>query len=118
MIEDQRKFMMACSQSVDEYNHKQFNLYVDLICEELDELQEATALNDRVEQLDALMDLLVVTLGAVHSLGVDGAGAWQEVIRSNMSKIDPESGRVLKREDGKVLKPTSFSPPNLKPFVR
>jgi predicted HAD superfamily Cof-like phosphohydrolase len=64
------------------------------------------------------LDILVVSIGAIHSLGVDSEGAWNEVVRSNMSKIDKESGKVLKRDDGKVLKPASFSPPNLVPFVK
>lgn len=118
MIDDQRKFMVACDQSVDQYNRDQFDLYVRLIDEEFnDELQDAISSNDRVEQLDALLDILVVTLGALHSLGVDAEAAWNEVIRSNMSKIDPESGRVIKRADGKVLKPETFSPPELTKFI-
>jgi predicted HAD superfamily Cof-like phosphohydrolase len=93
-------------------------LYIELIKEEMIELHEAIDCNDRVEQLDALLDILVVSIGAIHSLGVDSEGAWNEVVRSNMSKIDKESGKVLKRDDGKVLKPASFSPPNLVPFVK
>ena len=43
--------------------------------------------------------------------------AWQEVMDSNMSKVDPETKKVIKREDGKVLKPASFKRPNLVPYV-
>ena len=50
-------------------------------------------------------------------MGADGEGAWKEVMRSNFSKIDKETGMVRKREDGKVLKPITYSPPNLVPFV-
>lgn len=115
---DQTKFMTACDQSVDAYNAAQYNMYVDLIHEEFEELKEAIADNDRVEQLDALLDLIVVTVGAINSLGADGEGGWNEVIRSNMSKVDAATGKVIKRADGKVLKPDSFSPPNLEPFVK
>jgi len=115
---DQTKFMTACDQSVDTYNESQYNMYVDLIHEEFEELKEAIADNDRVEQLDALLDLIVVTVGAINSLGADGEGGWNEVIRSNMSKVDAATGKVIKRADGKVLKPDSFSPPNLEPFVK
>jgi len=112
---DQKKFMVACDQSVDAYNAKQFDLYVNLINEEFEELKAAGG--DKAEQLDALIDILVVTIGALHSLGVDSEGAWREVIRSNMSKVDPTTGKVIKREDGKVLKPATYSPPNLESYV-
>lgn len=114
---DQEKFMVASDQTVNTFNEEQYNLYLRLIREEFNELQVAHADNDRVEQLDALLDLIVVVVGAIHSAGFDGEGGWNEVIRSNMSKIDPETGKVLKRKDGKVLKPASFSPPNLEPFL-
>jgi predicted HAD superfamily Cof-like phosphohydrolase len=117
VFNDQTKFMTACDQSVDYFNPDQFNMYTGLIEEEHIELKEAIAANDQVETLDALIDMLVVTIGAINSMGADGEGAWNEVIRSNLSKIDPETGKVLKREDGKVLKPEGYSPPNLASFV-
>lgn len=117
VFKDQEKFMKACDQSVAEYNEHQFALYRKLIDEEVDELREAVAAEDRVEMVDALIDILVVTIGALHSMGADGEGAWKEVMRSNFSKIDKETGMVRKREDGKVLKPITYSPPNLVPFV-
>lgn len=117
IFKDQRKFMLVSGQDVDKYNEDQYTLYLNLIKEEFEELQEAVKDNDRVEQLDALLDMIVVIAGAIHSAGFDGEGGWDEVIRSNMSKVDPETGKVLKREDGKVLKPETFSPPDLNPFI-
>jgi predicted HAD superfamily Cof-like phosphohydrolase len=93
-------------------------MYVNLINEEHQELLEATLSEDRVEQLDALIDILVVTIGAIHSFGADAEGAWKEVMMTNFAKIDKETGKVRKREDGKVLKPVGWVPPNLKPFVK
>ena len=61
---------------------------------------------------------MVVTIGAIHSLGVDGEGAWAEVMRSNLDKIDPITGFVKKREDGKVLKPEGWKPPELDQFIQ
>lgn len=118
IFKDQTAFMTACDQSVDTYNEAQYNMYVALIHEEFEELKEAIEANDRVEQLDALLDLIVVTVGAINSLGADGEGGWNEVIRSNMSKVDAATGKVIKRADGKVLKPDSFSPPDLTSFVK
>lgn len=115
---DQEKFMRACDQSVGKFDERQFSLYTNLITEEHQELLEATLAEDPIEQLDALIDILVVTIGAIHSMGADAEGAWKEVMKTNFAKIDSETGKVRKREDGKVLKPTGWTPPNLKPFVK
>jgi len=116
---DQEKFMNACGQSTTGLNEAQYKLYCDLIEEEFnDEFKHALATNDRVEQLDALIDILVVTIGAIHSGGFDAEGAWKEVMATNFAKIDKETGKVRKREDGKVLKPIGWEPPQLGQFVK
>ena len=115
---DQEKFMKACDQTVGTFNETQFNLYTSLIQEEVDELWTANADADLVECLDALIDILVVTVGAIHSMGADAEGAWKEVMMTNFAKIDKDTGKVRKREDGKVLKPVGWVPPDLKPFVK
>ena len=109
--------MRACDQSVDGINAEQFTLYLKLINEESQELIDAVTNDDGVEALDALIDILVVTIGAIHSLGADAEGAWKEVMRTNFAKIDKDTGKVRKREDGKVLKPVGWTPPELKPFL-
>lgn len=114
---DQARFMQACGQTVQEFNQDQFNMYLGLIEEESQELAQAIENHDRVEALDALIDILVVTIGTIHSLGADAEGAWNEVMRTNMAKIDPETGLVRRREDGKILKPEGWQPPNLKPYL-
>jgi predicted HAD superfamily Cof-like phosphohydrolase len=122
---DQEKFMRACDQSV-AGDEKQFDMYLDLIREEYKELLVAQGLDDNhnqvgtadpVETLDALIDIIVVTIGAIHSAGYDAEGAWKEVMRTNFAKIDKETGKVRKREDGKVLKPLNWQPPELAPFI-
>lgn len=114
-FKDQAKFMIACDQTVGEINSGQFILYKKLINEEVKELEDAIC---QEEQLDALTDILVVTIGAIHSMGADGEGAWNEVMRTNFAKIDDLTGKVRKRDDGKVLKPEGWSPPNLVPFLK
>jgi len=113
---DQEKFMRACDQSTEEFNGTQFDMYCALIEEEHKELKEALAANDDLEIVDALLDILVVTIGALHSFGADAEGGWKEVMRTNFAKIG-DDGKVRKREDGKVLKPVGWTPPNLAPFV-
>ena len=128
VFRDQAKFMKACEQTVGESNEDQFKLYLKLIKEEYNELLEAQGLNqnldrigylpvDKVETLDALIDIMVVTIGALQSLGVDAEGAWKEVMSTNFAKIDSLTGRVRKREDGKVLKPTGWQPPQLSKYI-
>ena len=55
---------------------------------------------------------------SVDSGGFDAEGAWKEVMKTNFAKIDKETGKVCKREDGKVLKPVGWTPPDLKPFLK
>ena len=111
---DQEKFMTACGQSTTEENQEQYKMYLDLINEEVEELKASTTPHD---DLDALIDILVVTIGAIYSMGANPEGAWREVISTNLAKIDRVTGKVRKREDGKVLKPVGWTPPNLKPYL-
>jgi predicted HAD superfamily Cof-like phosphohydrolase len=115
---DQEKFMKACDQTVNGPAGSQFDMYCALIEEEHTELKQALADNDDVEVLDALIDILVVTIGAIHSAGWDAEGAWKEVMATNFAKIDKETGKVRKREDGKVLKPVGWKAPELAPFLK
>ena len=88
-------------------------LRLDLIEEELDELQYGIDNQDMVEVADALTDLLYVVYGAGHAFGIDLDDCFKEVHKSNLSKLGPDF-RPIKREDGKVLKPDTFFPPDLK----
>ena len=114
-FKDIETFGTACDQPPSEANYK---MYLDLIREETDELEEAIQDNDKVEQLDALIDILVVTMGAVRAAGWDGEGAWKEVMDTNFAKIDPTTNKVIKREDGKVLKPEGWKAPELAQFIK
>ena len=92
-------------------------MYLGLIDEEYGELVDAVDADDKVEQLDALVDILVVTMGAIRAAGWDGEAAWKEVMDTNFAKIDPTTGKVIKREDGKVLKPKGWLAPQLSQFI-
>ena len=113
-FQDQASFMRACTQTVGVENRDQYALYLELIREEVQELEDS---QHPVTDLDALIDILVVTIGAIHSMGADAEGAWNEVMRSNFDKIDPDTGLVNKREDGKVLKPDGWTSPWLDPYL-
>jgi len=132
---DQRTFMLACGQTVDRPNKEQTELYLRLMLEELGEtliaanpnkatdirahvaaLTELVLLGsstDHVGLFDGLLDVIVTTAGAGISAYLPMSQGWREVVRSNMAKVDPVTGKVRRREDGKVLKPDGWQPPQL-----
>ena len=91
-------------------------LSISLIAEEFNELIHAVAQQDPVEVADALADLLYVVNGAGLRFGIDLEPIFWEVHRSNMSKL-PTNGIMQYREDGKVIKPETYSRPNLAPII-
>ena len=117
---DVKKFMEIYGQEVkskpDFPNDKIVKLRIDLIKEELNELIEAIKEKDIVEVADALTDILYVTYGAGHSWGINLDKCFEEVQRSNMSKLDDE-GKPIYNEKGKVMKGPNYSKPNLKNII-
>ncbi len=93
------------------------DLRVSLIDEELSELKEAIENKDIKEVADALTDILYVTYGAGHAFGIDLDKCFDEVQRSNMSKLD-ENGKPIFNEHGKVLKGPNYFKPNLEKFIK
>tara|TARA_X000000950_G_C13324030_1_gene421822 strand:- start:131 stop:472 length:342 start_codon:yes stop_codon:yes gene_type:complete len=93
------------------------DLRVSLIDEELSELKEAIENKDIKEVADALTDILYVTYGAGHAFGIDLDKCFNEVQRSNMSKLD-ENGKPIFNEHGKVLKGPNYFKPNLEKFIK
>lgn len=92
-------------------------LRIELISEELNELWEAFDKRDIVEVADALTDILYVTYGAAHAFGIDIDKCFDEVQRSNMSKLG-EDGKPIYREDGKVQKGPNYFKPDLKKILQ
>lgn len=115
--DDVKKFMVAADQLESGMSTRQANLYMDLIQEEYKELQAAYLANDIVEIADALADLKWVIEGLELTLQLPQQAIWNEVARSNHSKINPNDGKLIKREDGKVLKPVTYSPPDIKTIL-
>lgn len=89
-------------------------LRASLILEEANEFLVASQSSDFVGMIDAICDLLYVTYGAAVAMGIDIEPFFDEVHRSNMSKLDPETKLPVRREDGKILKPSTYSPANIK----
>jgi predicted HAD superfamily Cof-like phosphohydrolase len=114
MFYDVLKFIHACDQVPTQENSK---LYASLITEEYKEFLTAIENNDRIEQLDACMDMIWVILGYCAMNNFNVQGAWNEVAATNLNKIDPNTGKVIKNANGKVMKPDGWQPPNLKNYV-
>tara|TARA_Y100000389_G_C17134383_1_gene351814 strand:- start:202 stop:573 length:372 start_codon:yes stop_codon:yes gene_type:complete len=115
-----RKFMETFGQNIREKaefpDKKIIALRYDLIKEELDELKEAIDNKDIKEVADALTDILYVTYGAGHAFGINLDKCFEEVQKSNMSKLGSD-GKPIYNETGKVMKGPNYFKPNLNKFV-
>jgi hypothetical protein len=118
---DVEVFLLACGQKHANYPttpNDLSDLYLKLIDEEYSEFAEAVADNNDAEQLDACFDMMWVIIGYMKARGWDCETAWDEGAKSNLSKINPTTGMVIRREDGKILKPEGWKPPNFAKFVK
>ena len=93
------------------------NLRISLINEELEEFKEAIKNNDLKEAIDALTDILYVTYGAGHAFGVNLDECFDEVQKSNMSKLGKD-GKPIYNEAGKVMKGPGYFKPDLSKFIK
>ena len=98
-------------------NAKINKLRVDLIDEELKEFKHAIQTNDLKEVADALTDILYVTYGAGHAFGINLDKCFDEVQKSNMSKLSAE-GKPIYNDKGKVMKGPNYFKPDLKKFLK
>ena len=98
-------------------NNKINELRISLINEELEELKKAIKDNDILEVADALTDILYVAYGAGHAFGINLDKCFNEVQKSNMSKLD-ENGKPIYNESGKVMKGQNYFKPNLDKFIK
>ena len=92
------------------------NLRSNLIEEELNEFKEAISKKDLKEVADALTDILYVTYGAGHAFGINLDNCFDEVQRSNMSKLGND-GKPIYNEHGKVMKGPNYFKPDLNKFL-
>lgn len=111
IVTDVQKFMQACDQVPSDTMQV---LYTKLIVEEFNEF---CAAENAEKKIDAVADLIWVLIGYAISAKSDFTCAWKEVRDSNMQKIDANTGKVVRREDGKILKPNGWEPPNFKECI-
>jgi len=121
MIDKVREFRKAFELKIKDkpslITKSEYDLHYKLLKEEMNEYFDACEEGDKVEVLDAQVDILYILLGSVLHHGMDKVfeKAFNEVHASNMSKL--QDGEVLKREDGKVLKGDKYFKPNLEDLV-
>ena len=96
---------------------KTMQLRLDLIKEELGELEEAMKTKNLKEVADALTDILYVTYGAGHAFGINLDKCFDEVQKSNMSKLGND-GKPIYNEQGKVMKGPKYFKPDLNKFLK
>lgn len=140
-FQDQREFMLAVGQSIEGSNPEQYILYNNLVTEEATELfaairevqQAADELQRHETQIPThtvddlirasahvakeAIDVIVVLTGYLLSMGINPDLAWQAVHESNLSKLDPETGKPIYRKDGKVQKPLTWKAPDMERVV-
>jgi predicted HAD superfamily Cof-like phosphohydrolase len=107
-----RKFSILAQATPTDLNEETKRLRVRLIEEEFDELKEAMVGGDLASVAKEMADLLYVVYGTAVSYGIDMDPVFREVHRSNMSKVGG-----YKREDGKWVKPATYSPARIEPIL-
>ena len=116
-----KKFMQTFNQEIKDKTEfpsdKIVKLRYELIKEELEELNQAIKDKDLKEIADALTDILYVTYGAGHAFGVNLDKCFDEVQKSNMSKLGID-GKPIYNENGKVMKGPNYFKPNLNKFIK
>ena len=115
VLDFQNAFGITSPSKPEMLKKKRATLRQRLLEEEVKELSEATNI---VEVADALTDILYITYGTIHEYGLGDRAVilFDEVHRSNMSKVGPD-GQAIFRADGKVMKPETYSDPNLRPII-
>ena len=131
---DVKAFMLACDQPVrdqptvvsDQERWERFSMLTEEFSEHkkaLKDLKMAVEYHSKsgtkdamTELADSLVDMVYIIIGTAHAYGFDFDKLWRLVHENNISKIDPETGLVLK-VNGKVQKPEGFVPVDLRSAI-
>ena len=120
MFTDVKEFHKAFGQRIGEKpeipDTAERTLRMKLLSEEMYEYTIAENENDLIEIADALADIIYIACGTAVSYGIPLDKVFEEVHRSNMAKL--VDGKVLRREDGKIQKPASWTPPDIEGVLK
>lgn len=126
LLSGTQEFMKLCGQldhspkrrHWDDEVQREFRL--GLLLEEVREYQDAVVVEDFTEAVDGLLDVIVIAWGTLLDMlePEQVERVVYEVVRSNLQKVDGSLGALLKREDGKVMKPEGWTPPNIEKVLQ
>ena len=118
---DVAEFYEACGEPVNVTpqfpSQERIDLRMRLENEEHKELQDAIMQRDIEGIADALIDKIYISIGTALEFGLPVDMLWDAVHKANMAKVDPKTGKVRRREDGKILKPEGWTPPNIREIL-
>lgn len=119
---DISQFMSACGQELPDSPSLPADevraLRRSLLAEEVEEYAEAEDDDDLAGIADAIGDIVYIAVGTAAAYGIDMEPIWNEIQRSNMDKIDKSTGKVSRRADGKILKPSNWRGPDIEGELR
>lgn len=119
MFQDVKEFQTAVGQNVSETpkfpGDSERTLRMKLLKEEFTEYVEGETNNDLENIAKELADIIYIVCGTAASYGIPLDRVFDEVHRSNMAKL--VDGKVVRREDGKILKPEGWTPPDIKSIL-
>lgn len=118
LIEFHKKFGRTINIKPTLVSEKDASLRANLIIEEAQEFLTATKERNIIEIADAIADLLYVVYGAAVTYGIDAQAVFTEVHRSNMTKIWEDGTIHHREEDGKIIKPSTYSPANIENVLK
>ena len=119
LIEFNKAFDIPYNTEPTNIDSKMVDLRFSLMFEENQEYHVAGTEKNLVEVADGLGDKLYILMGSIIAHGMQDViiDVFNEIHRSNMTKLD-EDGKVKRREDGKIMKPSTYERPNLKQFFK
>ena len=119
MYLDVKEFQTAVGQNVSEVpefpDENERVLRRKLLKEEVEEYFDGEDKDDLENVAKELADIIYIVCGTAASYGIPLDRVFDEVHRSNMAKL--VDGKVIRREDGKILKPDGWTPPDIKSIL-
>lgn len=119
MYQDVKEFQTAVGQNIGQApvfpEPAERELRIKLLKEEYEEYIQGECKNDLENIAKELADIIYIVCGTAASYGIPLDRVFDEVHRSNMAKL--VDGKVIRREDGKILKPEGWTPPDIKTIL-
>lgn len=115
ILEELSEFYEAC---LDQKTYVLFKIHFSLLQQMTDLLDESLIDFDIVGASDSIVDLIYVTLGSAVAFGIPHDELFTAVHENNMTKVDPTTGKCIRNEAGKIMKPEGYQPVDLTPILQ